>query len=776
MEESGKRPGSPLTRFLRRRWAFIVLPLFLITTAITLLPYGIKFYAQHALMKLGAVEANIEDVDFNPFSRILIFDNITVKGPKGGTLLKAGKISLKFSYLPLVKKRIYIDRISVAETETRVERPGDGRTVVGGMHWGNSPEGAGKGGSGWSVGIGELSVSASRIDYSHNNFKSSALIDQGSLTGFKSWSPDEESTVRLSGKINGARTKISAKFSPFAPNPWLKGTIKASGLSVKPLSTLLEPRLKSFSGAIDIATAVTIDSKLGLKYSVTGSITGREINALWSEDGPGTTIKSFVWEGGYEHAQRDGASLKGNLNLTGLKHISSGEQTLALAMDNLKLMKIDASGLKKIDIEKPVAKSISVVKLSNDGAAVENEEKKLFDSGSADIHSFSLRNNDINIGSTVFYDANAFIRKTHRSQPELKDKLRALATKIAKDREGRSRAFRLSKLEVLGKSRVDYKDERLDPPYQVVLDISEATVSNIDTSRPEKPSSITASVKTGEYSIITIDGKITPFASKPSTNFKARISELDLPPLSPYTMDSYGYRIVSGHMDADLEMTMVHGDIDGKGSLVLTGVDVIPADETKLEQLRTELTVPLNTALKLLRDKNNHIRLEFPITGDISDPKVRLYGIVNKAVAKSLKKATVSYLKYYFQPYGTFITIGKFTFDKLTRLRLDPVFFLPGTVEPADGMTEYLDRVAELMKEREEVELKLCAQSVDEDLVPLGVDDPSGEVLNSLARERGSFVKDYLYTKHGVATQRLFVCDPEVDTSDDARARVEILI
>ncbi len=765
-----------LLSMLRRRWAYFIIPLLLLLLILLLLPYGIKLGAARALTAFGAQEPLIEDVDFNPFTRTLVFYDLQVNGPGGRTLLMAREVSLEFSWLSLLKKHIYMERLTVRDGVVDIERLGGGRLSVGGI---TAKRRSDKEERKWGMGLGELTVYDSSINYKDNGvLKGAFIIYEGELKGLRRWAPDEDASVKLKGLINDGAIEVTASTAPFASRPRFSGKVKIKDISLEPFAIFFKPYLKSLSGKGDLTADLDIAAKQRGSYSVKGTLSAREVSTHLAGDGTRATLESFLWNGSYGNAGGgESRSLKGNIGLSGLKIKPPGEEPHTISLAVLDIVDLDLSGSENIEIKKAAFKEFSVDKLLKAGEKGETETQTLIKSGALDLNGILVKNlNDFNIDSAEFYDLSAFIRKVPGAKPRLTEKLSVLGDKALKDKNGSARTFKVSKIEILGKSSVDYMDEKLDPPYRVLLEVAKAGLTGLDTSRPEEPIPVTISAKIGDYSLVSIDGNIAPFKSSPSINLTAKVKELDMPPLSAYTEDSYGYTLVSGHMDADIKMNILAGKIESENSLVLKGVDVSPSDETKLAQLRTELTVPIGSALNILRDKDNKIRLEFPVSGDLGDPKISFAAIINKALAKSMKGATISYLKYYFQPYGTFITIGKFAFDEITRLRLDPVFFTPGTVEPTDGMTEYLDLIAGLMQDRTELEFRLCAQSVTADLKALNLKAPSDELLLSLSKERALFIKDYLYLKHGIPTQKLFLCSPGIDKDEEARARVEILI
>ncbi len=776
-EEKDDKVRFDLLSLLRRRWPYFVGSLLLVLLILILLPYGIKLGTTKALTAFGADETLIEDVDFNPFTRTLVFDGLRVNGPDGRTLLMAREVSFKFSWLSLLKKHLYLERLTVRDGEVDIERLGDGGLSVGGM----TPKRRNvKEGKRWGMGFGELTVYDSSINYRDKGFfKGALVIYEGELKGFKRWAPEEEASVKLKGLINDGALEVTGVTVPFASSPGFSGKVKIEDISLEPFSVLLKSYLKSLEGKGDLTVDLDIGGKKRGSYSVKGRLSARGLNARWAGDGRRATLESFVWNGSYDNQVKGGSRrLKGNLAVTGLNINTPGEEPLTISLAGLDIIDLDLSGSDNIEIKKAAFNKLSVDRHLKAGEAGEREAEPLINSGALDLSGILVKNlSDFSIDSAEFYDLASFIRKVPGVKPRrLTEKLSEVLDKALKDKEGVTRTFRISRIDILGKSSVDYRDERIDPPYKVMVEIAKAGLTGLDTSRPKEPVPVSVNAKIGDYSFVSIDGDIMPFEKRASINLTAKLKELDLPPLSPYTEDAYGYILVSGHMDADIKMNILAGKIESENSLLFKGVKVSPVDETKLAELRTELTVPLGSALNLLRDKDNKIRLKFPVSGDLGDPKVSFAAVINKALVKSMKGATISYLKYYFQPYGTFITIGKFAFDEITRLRLDPVFFLPGTVEPAEGMEEYLDLLAGLMKDRRELELRLCARSVTEDLKALNLKAPSDELLLSLSKERALFIKDYLYAKHGIPTQRLFLCSPGIDKDKEGVARVEILL
>jgi hypothetical protein len=137
-------------------------------------------------------------------------------------------------------------------------------------------------------------------------------------------------------------------------------------------------------------------------------------------------------------------------------------------------------------------------------------------------------------------------------------------------------------------------------------------------------------------------------------------------------------------------------------------------------------------------------------------------------LTRALRTASVSYLKYFFQPYGTLITVAELA-DKALQLRLDPVPFPPGAAIPAPETKDYLEKVGKLLQERTNLRVKLCGKAVPRDGL-------SGDAARALAAMRAETLKDYFASQYGIATDRLFLCDPELDKDEAAQPRVDLTL
>jgi hypothetical protein len=163
-------------------------------------------------------------------------------------------------------------------------------------------------------------------------------------------------------------------------------------------------------------------------------------------------------------------------------------------------------------------------------------------------------------------------------------------------------------------------------------------------------------------------------------------------------------------MDGGIDLKIIVGKLEGEGDLKFYNPIIEVVDPEKLKNEKGT-SIPLQSALNVLRDKNDDIHLEIPISGDVSDPTFSFSDAINQAVIKGLTMATLSYLKYTLGPYGTAIGIierdVKVGEKVLPGIHLNPVEFQPGISEPNAAVQEYLEKVAAIMNEKKDVRLRI---------------------------------------------------------------------
>jgi len=180
--------------------------------------------------------------------------------------------------------------------------------------------------------------------------------------------------------------------------------------------------------------------------------------------------------------------------------------------------------------------------------------------------------------------------------------------------------FDIGEVTVDGNNTIDIQDEVVNPVFRSKLTVDTFHVSRVDSRHPEQASELQLAGKIDEYADFSIGGDIRLFSGQLNLDMKGKISNLDMPPISPYTQYYLGYIVNSGHMNAGLQTQVVNNEINAEYTLKAGNPQVTIVDQEKSQPLTKALNMPFETALNLLRDKNKDIELTIAMTGNIHDP------------------------------------------------------------------------------------------------------------------------------------------------------------
>ena len=267
---------------------------------------------------------------------------------------------------------------------------------------------------------------------------------------------------------------------------------------------------------------------------------------------------------------------------------------------------------------------------------------------------------------------------------------------------------------------------------------------------------------------------------------------MSLPPLSPYASKAIGYNLQSGQINSDLDVLITDNILKGSNKVLISNLDVEPQDEEKIKKLTTKISMPLDLALSILKNKKGDIEINIPVEGNLDNPAIDLANIVTSALAKAVRKGTLSYLKFALQPYGAAIMILEKTAKHLNEVRLNPIEFPPNSVVLDRNNRQYMNKIATMLDKSPSLRIRLCSVSTDQDLnayeeklnakksKKIYINDDilkPKEYLAELGRLRAIAIKNYLMEQHSVEANRLFICHPTVAKYEDqGRPRTEIKI
>lgn len=133
---------------------------------------------------------------------------------------------------------------------------------------------------------------------------------------------------------------------------------------------------------------------------------------------------------------------------------------------------------------------------------------------------------------------------------------------------------------------------------------------------------------------LEILGKLNPLAKPLALDITGKVRDLELPPLSPYSVRYSGYGIERGKLSVDVNyVVQPDGQLTASNKLVLNQLSF--GDKVA----GSTASLPVKLAVALLADRNGVIDLDLPISGSLNDPQFRLGPVIIKVILNVIVKA-----------------------------------------------------------------------------------------------------------------------------------------
>jgi len=601
----------------------------------------------------------------------------------------------------------------------------------------------------------------------------------------------------------------------------VEGELSLNDLLVKvpkPQAELKQQEL-SWRGKVRLEKPATAEAQLIILQGVIAS-TG--LGLQMPKQAIEVSYDRMAWDGDLQLSQGGEAEkmeLTGQIDIDQLQVLDVTEQYLLLAFDQLKVEEMSAD-LHSVEIE---SKQVAVGQLAighllkGEGPGLlQVEELKV-----AGIH-YSAQQG-VKINSIEPQSLTHLTRRDREGRWNEQQLLNIVQRITVSEKEARSSqsgvaeketdkalAIRIDNIQLSGESNLEFQDDLQDPPYQAKMDINRFTLDGLNSAEPNRSSPMVLDAALNQRSTLKLEGSIAPFAPQLTLALKGQLEGFGLPPLTSYTGALLGYSLDSGELNADIVFDAKAGNIQGDNKLKLHQLDVSPLSEEKMKGLNAQLDIPLDTALGMLRDSDNTISLELPLSGSVNDLKIDPSDAINQAIGKALKKGATTYLTAALFPFGTMLAVAKIAGEEAAKIRLDPIMFSPASDRLQVKNHEYLGKIATILRERPEVHIKVCGRATMPDQVallqlaqqaldkkrtaelaakkaakdkeaksqmPANLKPTTEQQLKLLADKRAAAIESYLVDKEGIKPNRLISCLSIAELDDEAaEPRVELLL
>jgi len=722
-------PRHHFPRWLRRTLIGLIAAAFVLA----LIPAGLRLGLEYALREQGLEAVGIDNIDFNLFTLRLNLEQLRAERD-GQPVLRVEQLQLRLAWRPLWHRQVMIESLALRGVHLDARQTASGGWRVAGIDLPPpSPSSAAAREPAWGIGLQQADIERVRVDLTLPEFASSLGLDVLTVEDFYTWLPERPTRARAEGQINGSGFALTAATTPLADIITAR-----THLTLQPLD--LAPFLK-----LAPAETPAIQARLAVDSAFTAQIGADEMQLT-------------------QHGQiglHDTAATLSPWRVAGERLQWDGDVAVTLRQGSLSAL--TAAGGATLH-----------------GAALADAQAAaaLLTLAAAEVSGIELRgSDDISIDTVHLQGMQAALQRDADGRLLLPVAEPTPAAAPARD----APTLRIARIILDGDNSIGFSDLSLKPAFRQTLHIARAEVTGIDSHARGVPARFQMSGRAGKYTTMEVRGEIRPFTARTNLTLHTELKALDLPPLTPYTVRHLGYNLSSGQLGATVELTITDDVLDGNNKLRIHKLAVEQADPAKMAQFNDQLKIPLATALYMLKDRNDNITLDLPISGNLQDPSFDISDAINTALGKTMRLATVGYLKLFLQPYGGLLTLASMA-GGASSIQFEPLTFAPGMAEIDPQQQPYVDKIGALFKERPRLRLQLCGHATAADRPQPQKDKPPLEesvvttLLETLARQRAEAVKDALVGQHGVDPEQLFICHPAIDADAGTLPRVELLL
>ncbi len=228
--------------------------------------------------------------------------------------------------------------------------------------------------------------------------------------------------------------------------------------------------------------------------------------------------------------------------------------------------------------------------------------------------------------------------------------------------------------------RVLFSDRFIKPNYSANLSELTGSLSAFASVPPggaPQMADLTLRGRAEGTAALEIDGKLNPLAQPLALDIRALVRNLELPPLSPYTVKYAGYGIERGKLSMDVAYKIEpNGQLTASNQIILNQLsfgDRVAGSEAP--------NLPVKLAVALLADRNGVIDINLPVSGSLNDPQFKLAPLIFRLIFNLIGKAITSPFSLIAGAFGgggeemsqVVFTPGSKALDGEARQRLDAV-------------------------------------------------------------------------------------------------------
>lgn len=272
--------------------------------------------------------------------------------------------------------------------------------------------------------------------------------------------------------------------------------------------------------------------------------------------------------------------------------------------------------------------------------------------------------------------------------------------------------------------RVVYQDHTL--PQKMIFPVNSINVSINDLSQ-DNMASVSINALLGASGRMSCSGQLNPLDLKNAT-LSLNIENLAIKEFSPYASYYLAYPIEDGLLSFSSQDVIKSNWLNSNNTLDIYK----PTFGNKQKDAQPKANIPMKAAMYLITDRKGHVRMDLPVSGDITSPTFSFRKIIWKTFTNLLVKVMLSPVDFFSN------IVGDNPFKTMQLPLNEPL-------QLSMENTHQLNAIADAMKEKEQMHL----------LLRVGCGETDAEQNCTQLRQQGyEIVRNYLLSQ-GIDASRI---------------------
>lgn len=335
--------------------------------------------------------------------------------------------------------------------------------------------------------------------------------------------------------------------------------------------------------------------------------------------------------------------------------------------------------------------------------------------------------------------------------------------------------IQLNNFSLVDSANIQFTDQSVSPIYARFIKVNALSAGPFDNQKPDQISVIKVTGISNNYTNFDISIDAKPFLAAQSYTVKGSLNQLDLESLSAYVKTALGYEIESGQLDLAMDIKLIGSQIDGNSHILLRGIELSSVDDYERKESSNQSYIPFNTALGMLKDGDGNVELDLPVSGDTTSPSFGFSGFITLLVKQATIAGAKEYLTMTFVPYASLVKIVMAADKHLLKIEVSDLNYSPKEFEVTEDQNVFITTFTELLKDKKDLQIKMCGVSTAEDLgqekgKKLSIDEIG--TLIRISEQRANNFKRFMVEEQGISSSRLLLCKPRIDNTMNATPHI----